>query len=79
MVVLLTAVSDFSVDPIVYTMVPENPSIRIRVKSMILVRNAYNTINIAFVNVLSYRQVTHAECNWRPKAAFFWADMKAHL
>ncbi|KAK8133769.1 MFS transporter- SP family-ral alpha glucoside:H+ symporter [Apiospora sp. TS-2023a] len=77
MVVPPTAVSDFSVGPIVYTMVPETPSIRLRTKSMILVRKAYNAINIAFVDVLFYRQVTHAEWDWRPKAAFFWVGMKA--
>ncbi|KAK7948071.1 MFS transporter- SP family- general alpha glucoside:H+ symporter [Apiospora aurea] len=77
MVVLLTAVSNFSVGPVVYTIVSEIPSTRLRAKSIILARNAYNAINIAFVNVLSYRQVTPAEWNWGPKAAFFWAGMNA--
>ncbi|KAK8094699.1 MFS transporter- SP family- general alpha glucoside:H+ symporter [Apiospora hydei] len=77
MVVLLTAVSNFSVGPVVYTIVSEIPSTRLRAKSIILARNAYNAINIAFVNVISYRQVTPAEWNWGPKAAFFWAGMNA--
>ncbi|KAK7921300.1 hypothetical protein PG985_009322 [Apiospora marii] len=50
MVVLLTAVSNFSVGPVVYTIVSEVPSTRLRAKSIILARNAYNAINIAFVN-----------------------------
>ncbi|KAK8087172.1 hypothetical protein PG994_002146 [Apiospora phragmitis] len=77
MVVLLTAVANFSVGPVVYTIVSEIPSTRLRAKSIILARNAYNAINIAFVNLLSYRQVTPAKWNWGPKAAFFWAGINA--
>lgn len=56
MVLLLSATSDFSVGPVVYTIVSEIPSTRMRAKSIVLARNAYNAINIAFVNVISYRQ-----------------------
>ncbi|KAI4599148.1 hypothetical protein KJ359_002107 [Pestalotiopsis sp. 9143b] len=38
-----------------------------------IARNAYNAINIAFVNVISYRQLNPNGWNWGPKAAFFWA------
>ncbi|KAK6825358.1 sugar transporter-like protein [Apiospora arundinis] len=48
MVLLLNAVSNFSVGPVVYTIVSEIPSTRLRAKSIILARNAYNAINIAF-------------------------------
>jgi hypothetical protein len=73
MVLLMSATANFSVGPVVYTIVSEIPSTRLRAKSVILARNAYNAINIAFVNVVSYRQLNPAEWNWGPKAAFFWA------
>jgi SP family general alpha glucoside:H+ symporter-like MFS transporter len=73
MVVLMSAVSNFSVAPVVYTIVAEIPSTRLRAKSIILARNGYNAINIAFVNVISYRQLN--SWNWGPKAAFFWAGI----
>ncbi|KAM0815457.1 hypothetical protein AB5N19_01251 [Seiridium cardinale] len=76
-VVLLSAVANFSVGPVVYTIVSEIPSTRVRAKSIILARNAYNAINIAFVNVVAYRQLNPNEWNWGPKAAFFWAGINA--
>lgn len=77
MVLLMSATANFSVGPVVYTIVSEVPSTRLRAKSIILARNAYNAINIAFVNVVSYRQINPAEWNWGPKAAFFWAGINA--
>ncbi|KAI1388950.1 sugar transporter [Hypoxylon trugodes] len=77
MVLLLSAVANFSIGPVVYTIVSEIPSTRLRAKSIILARNAYNAINIAFINVVSYRQLNPAEWNWGPKAAFFWAGTNA--
>ncbi|KAK9424554.1 hypothetical protein SUNI508_03430 [Seiridium unicorne] len=77
MAVLLSAVANFSVGPVVYTIVSELPSTRVRAKSIILARNAYNAINIAFVNVVAYRQLNPNEWNWGPKAAFFWAGINA--
>ncbi|KAK6212662.1 hypothetical protein LQW54_005083 [Pestalotiopsis sp. IQ-011] len=73
LIVLLSAVANFSIGPVVYTIVSEIPSTRLRAKSIILARNAYNAINIAFVNVISYRQLNPNGWSWGPKAAFFWA------
>ena len=73
MVLLLSAASDFSVGPVVYTIVSEIPSTRLRAKSIVLARNVYNIINVAFVNVISYRQFNQDAWNWGPKACFFWA------
>ena len=75
MVLLLSAVADFSVSPVVYTIVSEMPSTRLRAKTIILARNAYNIINVAFVNIISYRQFNTAAWNWGPKACFFWAGI----
>ncbi|KAI1471309.1 sugar transporter [Daldinia caldariorum] len=77
MVILLSATANFSIGPVVYTIVSEIPSTRLRSKSIILARNAYNAINIAFVNIVSYRQLNPVEWNWGPKAAFFWAGTNA--
>ncbi|KAI0013173.1 sugar transporter [Xylariaceae sp. FL0662B] len=71
MVLLMSATANLALNPVVYTIVSEIPSSRLRAKSIILARNAYNAINIAFVNVVSYRQLTPAEWNWGPKSAFF--------
>lgn len=75
MVLLLSATADFSVAPVVYTIVSEIPSTRLRAKSIILARNAYNIINLAFVNIISYRQFNPSAWNWGPKSCFFWAGI----
>ncbi|XXG97251.1 hypothetical protein Hte_003547 [Hypoxylon texense] len=77
MVLILSTTANLAVGPVVYTIVSEIPSTRLRAKSIILARNAYNAINIAFINVVSYRQLNPAEWNWGPKAAFFWAGTNA--
>lgn len=73
MVLLISATADFSIGPIVYTIVSEIPSTRLRAKSIILSRNMYNAINVAFVNIISFRQLSPLAWDWGAKAAFFWA------
>ncbi|KAI1421726.1 general alpha-glucoside permease [Xylaria sp. FL1777] len=75
LVLLLSATANFSIGPVVYTIVSEIPSTRLRAKSIILARNAYNAINIAFVNIISYRQLSPDEWNWGLKSGFFWAGI----
>ncbi|KAI0809543.1 general alpha-glucoside permease [Xylaria sp. FL0064] len=75
LVILLSATANFSIGPVVYTIVSEIPSTRLRAKSIILARNAYNAINIAFVNIVSYRQLSPDEWNWGLKSGFFWAGI----
>ncbi|KAI1813365.1 general alpha-glucoside permease [Poronia punctata] len=77
LVILLSATANFSIGPVVYTIVSEIPSTRLRAKSIILARNAYNAINIAFVNIVTYRQLSPDEWNWGPKSAFFWAGVNS--
>ncbi|KAI0393549.1 general alpha-glucoside permease [Xylariaceae sp. FL0594] len=77
LVLLLSATANFSIGPVVYTIVSEIPSTRLRAKSIILARNGYNAINIAFVNIVTYRQLSPDEWNWGPKSAFFWAGLNA--
>ncbi|KAH8821994.1 MFS maltose permease MalP [Xylogone sp. PMI_703] len=75
MILLISAVADISAGPVVYTIVSEIPSTRLRSKSIILARNAYNIINLAFVNIVSFRQFNPLSWNWGPKACFFWAGL----
>ncbi|KAI1348785.1 general alpha-glucoside permease [Xylaria sp. FL0043] len=75
LVILLSATANFSIGSVVYTIVSEIPSTRLRAKSIILARNAYNAINIAFVNIVSYRQLSPDEWNWGLKSGFFWAGI----
>ncbi|KAI1164766.1 general alpha-glucoside permease [Nemania serpens] len=77
LVLLLSATANFSISPVVYTIVSEVPSTRLRAKSIILARNVYNAVNIAFVNIVSYRQLSPDEWNWGPKSGFFWAGLNA--
>jgi hypothetical protein len=57
-------VADFSVGPVVYRIVSELPSTRLRAKTIVLARNTYNIINLAFVNIISYRQFNQDAWNW---------------
>ena len=75
MVLLLSATSGSSIGPVVYTLVSELPSTRPRAETIVLARNAYNIINLAFVNIISYRQFNQDAWNWGPKACFFWAGI----
>lgn len=77
MMVILSVISQFSIGPVTYTIVSEIPSSRLRAKSIIIGRNAYNIMNMAFVNVISYRQINPNEWNWGPKSGWFWAGINA--
>ena len=69
MVLLLSATADFSVGPVVYTIVSELPSTWLCAKTIVLARNAYNIINLAFVNIISYRQFNQNAWNWGPEVS----------
>ncbi|TGJ87246.1 hypothetical protein E0Z10_g1552 [Xylaria hypoxylon] len=77
LIILISATSSVSIGPTTYTIVSEIPSTRLRAKSIILARNAYNAINIAFVNIVTYRQLSPDEWNWGLYSGFFWAGINA--
>jgi SP family general alpha glucoside:H+ symporter-like MFS transporter len=64
MVLLISCVYGFSIGPVVYNIVAEVPSTRTRAKSVVLARNAYNIIGVAFVNIVTYRQLNADSWNW---------------
>ena len=64
MVLLISTVYGFSIGPVVYNLVGELPSTRVRAKSVVLARNCYNIANVAFVNIVTYRQLSADEWGW---------------
>ena len=64
MVLLISTVYGFSIGPVVYNLVGELPSTRVRAKSIVLARNCYNIANVAFVNIVTYRQLNANDWNW---------------
>ncbi|CAI4765439.1 CQS_1a_G0047420.mRNA.1.CDS.1 [Saccharomyces cerevisiae] len=71
---LLMVVSFFynvGIAPVVFCLISEIPSSRLRTKSIILARNAYNIMNIV-VAVLILYQLNSEKWNWGAKSGFFW-------
>lgn len=72
MLILFTFVYDFTVGPVTYCLVSELSSTRLKAKTIVLARAAYNASNI-FVNVMTNYQLSSGAWNWGAKTAFFWA------
>ncbi|KAK6077248.1 MFS maltose [Seiridium cupressi] len=72
LLIIFTFVYDFTVGPVTYSLVSELSSTRLKAKSIVLARAAYNASNI-FVNVMTNYQLSSTAWNWGAKAAFFWA------
>ncbi|MCJ1308110.1 hypothetical protein MMC25_001762 [Agyrium rufum] len=65
-------VYDLTVGPVCYSLVAEISSTRLRSKTIVIARDAYNVIGI-FNNIITPRMLSPAAFNWGPKAALFWA------
>lgn len=76
MLLVFTFVYDATVGPVCYSLVMELPSTRLRQKTVVLARNAYNIASIV-TNVLTTRQLNPGAWNWGPYSAFFWAGTGA--
>ena len=72
LVMALIFVFDTTIGPLTYCIVAEIPSTRLRVKTVVLARIAYN-INSVITNVLMQRMLNPTAWNWRAKSCFFWA------
>ncbi|KAK5295614.1 hypothetical protein LTR99_009203 [Exophiala xenobiotica] len=70
--VVFTFVYDFTVGPVTYSLVSELSSTRLKAKTIVLARSAYNASNI-FVNVMTNYQLSSTAWDWSSSAAFFWA------
>jgi SP family general alpha glucoside:H+ symporter-like MFS transporter len=71
MLILFTFVYDFAVGPVTYSLIAELSSTRLKAKTIVMARAAYNASNI-FVNVMTNYQLSSGAWNWGAKAAFFW-------
>lgn len=72
MLIVFTFVYDFTVGPVTYSLISELSSTRLKAKTIVLARGAYNASNI-FVNVMTNYQLSSTAWNWGPRTAYFWA------
>ncbi|KAF7563238.1 hypothetical protein G7046_g869 [Stylonectria norvegica] len=70
--IVFTFVYDFTVGPVTYSLVSELSSTRLKAKTIVMARAAYNASNI-FVNVMTNYQLSSTAWNWGARTAFFWA------
>ncbi|KAK3339068.1 hypothetical protein B0H65DRAFT_289208 [Neurospora tetraspora] len=70
--IAFTFVYDFAVGPVTYCLISELSSTRLKAKTIVLARAAYNASNI-FVNVMTNYQLSSTAWNWGARTAFFWA------
>ncbi|KAK9455952.1 general substrate transporter [Dipodascopsis uninucleata] len=74
MILVFTFFYDCSIGPVTYSIVSEIPSGRLRSKSVVLARSAYNIVGI-INSVLSPYMINPTAWNWRGKTGFFWAGI----
>lgn len=72
LIIFLTFVYDSTIGPICYTLVAEIASTRLRVKTVVIARIAYNLAGLC-TNILMPRMLNPTAWNWRGKTCFFWA------
>jgi SP family general alpha glucoside:H+ symporter-like MFS transporter len=72
LLLIYTFIYDFTVGPVCYSLVAELPSSRLRQKTVVLARNAYNIVGTAYTGVIGLYMLNPTAWNWGPKAAFFW-------
>ena len=72
LLITFTFVYDFTVGPVTYSLISELSSTRLKAKTIVLARAAYNASNI-FVNVMTNYQLSDTAWDWGARASFFWA------
>lgn len=72
LLILMTFVYDMTLGPVCYVLVAEIPSTRLRVKTVVLARAAYNTASIA-MNIATSQMLNPTALNWKGKTCFFYA------
>ncbi|MCJ1289381.1 hypothetical protein MMC34_000913 [Xylographa carneopallida] len=71
MLLIYTFTYDFTVGPVCYSLVAELSSTRLRTKTIVLSRNAYNVIGI-INNIWTPYMLNPGAWGWGPKTGFFW-------
>jgi MFS transporter, SP family, general alpha glucoside:H+ symporter len=72
LILAFTFVYDLTVGPVCFSLVPEIPSTRLRIKTVVLARVSYN-IAFLIANILMPKMLNPTAWNWKGKTAFFWA------
>lgn len=72
MLFVFTFVYDLTIGPLCYCIVAEIPSVRLRTKTVVIARNAYNIAGIV-VAVITPHMLNPELWNWKAKTGFFWA------
>ena len=72
MLLVFTLVYNSSVGPLCYCIVAEMPSVKLRTKTLIIARNAYNVAGIV-IAVITPQMLNPEAWNWKAKTGFFWA------
>lgn len=69
-----TFMYDITVGPVCYSLVSELPSTRLKTKSIVLARSAYNIFGIVNGVITPY-MLNPTAWNWKGKSGFFWAGL----
>lgn len=69
-----TFIYDLTIGPICYSLVSEMPSTRLKTKSIVLARCAYNIFGIVNGVITPY-MLNPTAWNWKGKSGFFWAGL----
>jgi MFS transporter, SP family, general alpha glucoside:H+ symporter len=72
LIILFTAIYDFTIGPVCYALVAEIPSTRMRVKTVVLARVAYNVCSI-ITNILMPQMLNPTAWAWKGKSCFLWS------
>lgn len=72
LIIILAIVFDTTLGPVCYTLVAEIPSTRLRVRTTVIARIAYNVVGLA-TNTITPKMLNPSAGNWKGKTGFFWA------
>ncbi|KNB18453.1 hypothetical protein FOXG_22240 [Fusarium oxysporum f. sp. lycopersici 4287] len=71
LLLVYTFTYDITVGPVYYSLVAELPSSRLRQRTIVLARNAYNIVGVAYTNIIGLYSLNPTAWNWGAKSAFF--------
>lgn len=71
MLVIFTFIYDSTIGPVCYSLVAEIPSTRLRIKTVILARIAYNIVSLA-AGFLTAKMLNPTGWDWGAKSCFLW-------
>lgn len=72
LLLVYTFVYDLTIGPLCYCIVAEIPSTKLRTKTIIIARNAYNIAGIVVAVITPY-MLNPTAWNWKAKTGFFWS------